>query len=218
MHQCPINRNISPQDSHSDAKTAIMASSSSDTPACQAVLETYELLEMILSQLPVETIQNMKRVSKTWCKMVENSKAVIRSAVLVLIKALDGTCITPRYSDVKTLFTHAFFEGETFPVGFGLQAHFCDRCYVLPVDEGDGTGDYFATNPPSQATLIRLRWRVEVNGSMFGREGNCTIYVRTGIRIHDLLSIQKMLAAQAVTSNMNQIYNLTCVADLMRNQ
>lgn len=50
--------------------------------AATATLNTYELLETIIAALPSKDITQAQRVSKTWHKIIQDSKTIIEARVL----------------------------------------------------------------------------------------------------------------------------------------
>lgn len=170
--------------------------------ACQAVLGTYELLEKIIVNVPPQTIQKAKTVSKAWHTLIKESKAIGRAAVLGPLKHQSkyadyaqafGLCGVPVYGKEMKINLHPNLcpypkavvaspksvEGE-------LSAKFDLRSRVW-----DGVakraGD-FATKPPCCA--------IGIFAAGFEGTVRCIVYVRDGVRLRDLLEVSTALAVQ----------------------
>lgn len=158
--------------------------------AAQAVLETWELLEMIISYVPVHQIQSLKATSKHWNHLIKNSNPIRRAR-----------CVTPvRWSSKGDV--------PTYDSGYTIELHPKIK-YMIAARDGNGEGTLckrfnvdrysaailkphrgeYATSPRCWALAMCLD-----DYAMFrSQQLPCVLYVKEGIKVGDILDARKAL-------------------------
>lgn len=171
--------------------------------AADAVFNTYELLEHIITYLRPVDVAKTKRVSKVWAKIIQESRHIH-----------DLRIPTPRRKLDELNLNQHFISSKSFACSYDLGCHF----KLTPALEGilsnsypwssvyeDSRGrrhyeawmqlpnttdglkdevlDAFVTTPPCQAIHLFLttrhpRYQIP----------DCVVYVRDGVRLHDLMA------------------------------
>ena len=161
--------------------------------AATAVFNTYELLEKIVVQLSPIEILRLMRVSKTWCSLIKSS-AVIQKTTCIL---------EPRQKLRPDLFEDNYPEIPVYDVDCGIRFHHhltewrpkilhthTPRALLYDVNGltanietfmdlvGEQVQHDFITRPPCQAL-----------GLVFPDVSSMVMYVKGGIRFHDLQQV-----------------------------
>ncbi len=176
----------------------------STSPACHAVLGTYELLERIIACVPPDSMQKLKRISKAWLRIFERSRTIQHAAVLRPV----GTKIPSNSSLGPSVLYHSsamkvhplapkvwkFEEGKF--IGF----HFASLGSVSSTD--------FATSPPCTAIQLNMRFCVEhlSTGQSVRRGVRSTVFNPSGTVLQDLEDVRN-----AVLTQMENRYNVLSV-------
>lgn len=176
--------------------------------ACAAVLETYELLEYIISQLPARHIFSIKRVAKSWEALIKGSKRIQEARRLMPIDHLQfnipgydpllGASI-PLYSRASRVETNpnmAFDHSDSL-LNTARNKNKRIRCFLVDdasmgrLADKDTLND-FVTNPPCRVISMKL---LCANG-FYSHDTACTLYVASGAKIHHLLELSAALVRQ----------------------
>ena len=161
--------------------------------SAHAALRTYELLEAILLSLPPTDITRVMRVCKTWHKITLESSRLREARVLRHLPFSRTEQSSGYESD-------AWIPSYPATAGMRLNPIFASGC------DYSESGDIRITRMfIFPANVPRLRFRQEeyatfppcttVTLETCGDARSCTVYIRTGIRIKDLLECAGMLCS-----------------------
>lgn len=171
------------------------------TTAVEAVFDTYELLEIIIAQLPSRDIRTARATSKSWYKTIERSKRIHDARFLMPINLkskyaqyiLDKKVgAIPTYNAGSEIRLHSCLqqEGDTSLVGFIILA------FEISISDAHNLETRrtlnYATEPPCQAIGIQV-------GSKKDGAVQCVVYVKDGVRIGHILQVAATLTRQEMT-------------------
>ena len=163
--------------------------------AASAVLDTYELLEHIVVQLPPLDITRITRVARLWYDLIKRSytirdaliSAPMQKLFLLKLSNVGLSEILPLYSAESGI---DFLPDFTKKRSYSEDSH--ERYKVLSLDIYDYPGwsvggwdiwqklGEFVTRPPCQAIHLRTE------RDLTGLQVDTTVYVKDGVRIKDL--------------------------------
>ena len=152
--------------------------------ATQAVFDTLELLENIITFVPPKKIQTLERVSKYWRQLINTSPRIRRLRCLKpAFYATDGQ---PIYYPGPCIIVHpslGYRFDRTSREAIHRKFDICERSAKRL---GRLRGDY-ATFPRCQTMLIKL------NLYPLDLHQDCVLCVKEGIRIGDMLDVRDNL-------------------------
>lgn len=187
-----------------------------DDTASSAVLETYELLELIITHLPPSVINAVRRVAKPWDELVQKSRAIrrhwvaqpthfhtppnyyFRSQLEHTNAGINDKCgAFPIYADVRTLVVNPLFRGH--------EEDEEDEEDLDSDDEEDKQDDGFklmidlATSTREEQLERRRQFLTNPPCTTIALNFQCQtvsvlLRVREGIKIEDLLDIESAFA------------------------
>lgn len=155
--------------------------------ATTATLDTYELLEKIIAQLPPEDITKAQHVSKTWQKLIQGSKKIKEAHLLKPKSRALGCWEIPVYSNETQLRLHPALFG-----GFGTCVLNDGKLYarVRPrllrprdLDRLASMAKVMITDPPIINARMFHFFKSETDFA------TCDLYVRAGITIEHVVQV-----------------------------
>lgn len=159
--------------------------------AANAVLDTYELLEHIITYLHPFDIARCLRVTKAWYTVVKRSARIRRARVLAPIQKFSH--VTPTYNYASGVRFHSSLEEPntnmryccSFSLDFDYQKIRIEKIKkFIHEQELLAVKRHFATRPPCEALNIRFD------------QFDTTVYVKGGVRIGDILDVALALMRQ----------------------
>lgn len=158
---------------------------SDEYSACHMVLDTYELLELIMVQLRPDDVHRARLVSIAWCALFEKSAKVRLAGV---IKPCAWDFAEPRCGRVELKPLSRFWKVLEPRLHTNLMT--IDWDYLLAVKH------HYLTFPPCSAVRLWTTWigrREDGSGAPLIES---TVYVPTGIRVEDIRGVMDTMLMQ----------------------